>query len=104
MRDELNIRAELTLSANSVALYIAGRTNGRFSVCESLVLAEADETLCHAPVAYLKASECQVLMDDLWRAGIRPTEGAGTAGSMRATENHLADMRKIVAAKLGVEL
>ena len=38
----------------------------------------------------------QVLMDDLWSCGIRPTEGAGSAGSLKATEYHLEDMRKLV--------
>lgn len=38
----------------------------------------------------------QTLMDDLWNAGLRPTEGTGSAGSLRATESHLADLRKIV--------
>jgi len=41
----------------------------------------------------------QELMDDLWRCGIRPTDGAGTAGSMAATERHLEDMRKLVFEK-----
>jgi len=42
----------------------------------------------------------QVLMDDLWRCGIRPTEGAGSAGSLAATERHLADLQKIVFGHL----
>lgn len=32
----------------------------------------------------------QVLMDDLWRCGVRPTEGAGSAGHAAATAKHLA--------------
>lgn len=49
--------------------------------------------------------ECaQGLMDDLWKCGIRPTEGAGTAGSMAAAQKHLADMRAIVSKKLGIVL
>ena len=43
-------------------------------------------------------------MGDLWNAGYRPTEGAGSAGSLRATEKHLNDMRKIVSKDLEVEL
>ena len=46
----------------------------------------------------------QILMDDLWKCGIRPTEGAGTAGSMAAAQKHLADMRAIVSKKLGIAL
>lgn len=38
----------------------------------------------------------QQLMDDLWRCGLRPTEGKGSAGQLTATEYHLEDMRKLV--------
>lgn len=37
----------------------------------------------------------QILIDDLWKCGFRPTEGTGSAGSLKATENHLKDMRDI---------
>lgn len=46
----------------------------------------------------------QTLMDDLWTAGFRPTEGSGSAGSLKATENHLNDFRKIVAKTLDIDL
>ena len=38
----------------------------------------------------------QELMDSLWECGVRPTEGTGSAGSLKATERHLADMQKLV--------
>jgi len=41
----------------------------------------------------------QVMMDDLWNCGVRPTEGSGSAGSLKATQNHLEDMRKLVFKK-----
>ncbi len=41
----------------------------------------------------------QQLMDELWRAGIRPTEGQGSAGAMAAVERHLEDMRTLVFKK-----
>jgi hypothetical protein len=41
----------------------------------------------------LNASEAQVLMDDLWACGVRPTEGAGSAGAMAATQAHLRDLQ-----------
>jgi len=62
---------------------------------ENIILTTAD------PGQYLPASlqltndQAQTLMDDLWRAGLRPTEGTGSAGALKAVENHLADMRKI---------
>ena len=44
--------------------------------------------------------EAQVVMDDLWAAGYRPTEGAGSAGALKATEYHLEDMRKLVFMRI----
>lgn len=38
---------------------------------------------------------CQALMDNLYAAGFRPTEAAGSAGQREALERHLEDMRTI---------
>jgi len=40
--------------------------------------------------------QAQELIDKLWMAGYRPTEGKGSAGVLAATERHLADMRRLV--------
>lgn len=50
------------------------------------------------PPATLTVSpqQAQQFMDALWQCGLRPTEGSGSAGSLAATERHLADMRALV--------
>lgn len=40
-------------------------------------------------------TQAQRMMDELWDCGIRPTQGAGSAGSLAATQAHLEDMRSI---------
>jgi hypothetical protein len=45
----------------------------------------------------------QELVDDLWRAGIRPVDAAGSAGQLDATQHHLQDMRQIAFKVLGVD-
>lgn len=47
------------------------------------------------PMMTLKIDAAQQLMDELWRCGLRPTEGTGSAGSLAATQAHLKDMREI---------
>ena len=47
------------------------------------------------PCFELRADEMQQLMDELWRVGMRPSEGSGSAGALAATQHHLADMRTI---------
>ena len=50
----------------------------------------------------IDATAAQVLMDDLWGCGIRPSEGASSAGAMLATQNHLKDMRRLVFSLMGL--
>ncbi len=51
----------------------------------------------------LRMEQAQVLMDDLWNAGVRPTEGAGSAGAMRAAQAHIADLRRVAFKVLGID-
>ena len=52
------------------------------------------------PAMQLMDAQAQDLMDKLWAAGYRPTEGSGSAGSLAATERHLEDMRQLVFESL----
>lgn len=54
------------------------------------------------PCITLTQHEAQQLMDELWQCGLRPSEGSGSAGSLAATERHLADMKKIAFHALKV--
>ena len=62
----------------------------------NILFTECEEGLIIDPSVHIENKEAQVLIDDLWAAGYRPTEGTGSAGSLAATERHLADMRKLV--------
>ena len=73
------------------------------SVGVRVQMEEREEGVPVDPTFHLGRDEAQTLMDDLWNAGFRPTEGTGSAGSLRATEKHLDDMRRIAFKHLGVE-
>lgn len=44
----------------------------------------------------------QQLVDALWQCGLRPSEGSGSAGALKATETHLKDMQEISRRLLGM--
>jgi len=69
----------------------------------SLTYAPIKEYTVPPPTITMSKQEAQVLMDSLWDSGIRPTEGAGSAGSLAATQKHLQDMRKIVFKQLKIK-
>ncbi len=54
------------------------------------------EAIHHPPILTLSNKQAQELMDDLYSCGVRPTEGTGSAGSLKATQDHLKDMQKLV--------
>jgi hypothetical protein len=56
---------------------------------------EASEVFPDSSIIHIRYEVAQRLMDDLWNCGLRPTEGTGSAGSLKATQTHLEDMRKI---------
>jgi len=66
------------------------------ATAEPIVMTERQEGELAKPSFEIDHKQAQVLMDDLWVAGLRPTEGAGSAGALAATQRHLEDMRKLV--------
>jgi len=58
-------------------------------------LTEEEQMHSRMPTASIKMEAAQLLMDDLWQCGLRPSEGTGSAGALMATQKHLDDMRKL---------
>jgi len=75
----------------------------RIAIAEPLTFKEeANDGQEVAPFLSLGPDEWQALMDEMWRAGVRPTAGAGTASEASATQRHLDDMRKLAFHALKV--
>lgn len=85
-----------------IGIYIY--SEDRKSVFESITVRRLEEavTVAH-PIVRIKPDEARRLMDDLWRAGVRPTDGSGSSGQLAATERHLADMKLIAFKGLGIK-
>ncbi len=94
---------------NSIAIKIAQVGENYVAIAEPLRLCELTEeerrnAVSYAPALILNRDAAQALIDELWSVGVRPTEGTGSAGSLAATERHLADMRALIAKTLSVEM
>ena len=69
-------------------------------VAAPLTMVEIEEGAFMEPALSLTNQAAQGLMDELWRCGLRPSEGSGSAGSLAATERHLKDMQTIAMGAL----
>lgn len=107
--ETLSIRCDKRYFSNNIDIaIIAENFNGARYVAKPLELELVpDNLLISQPTATLSPKDAQILMDELWNCGVRPSEGTGSAGSLAATEKHLKDMRGIAIGLLrkdGIEL
>lgn len=56
------------------------------------------------PALELSPTDAQALMDELYRAGVRPTRMESSDGALAATERHLKDMQAIAFGVLATEV
>lgn len=91
---------------------LAGRhlPDGRFEAVTSLTIETLPPGSSHPGVsAQLNASEAQALLEELWKAGLRPRDARdyGTTGHVKALEKHAETMEAIAIGLLrrdGVEV
>lgn len=95
MSSDLAIRAQAAPWHNGIEIMI---TDGDAVAC-NLSMEKVPEGQTVAPTMTITNQAAQSLMDELWHAGLRPSEGSGSAGSLKATERHLEDMRTLVFSR-----
>ena len=54
------------------------------------------------PSICLGMPAAQMLMNELWTCGLRPSEGVSSTGQIEAMQSHLDDFRKIVFKRLDI--
>lgn len=97
----LEVRAQREPWRDGVELLALVRDDRGTSVARPVILERIEEgAYVSEPTMRLTNQGAQMLMDELWRCGLRPSEGAGSAGSLAATERHLKDMQAVAMGLL----
>jgi hypothetical protein len=92
---ETLIRAQRELWNDTIAIHMAERKPFGLFVAQTATFTEQPEGSFHEPFLRLQLADAQRLMNELWDCGLRPSEGTGSAGSLKETEKHLTDMQRI---------
>lgn len=95
-------RANYALSYHLYMRVIRKLPDGIMSIDEAIniqlkTLTPEDVGVERAPLLELEPEAAQNLMDQLYQAGLRPSDTPNTASALAATEHHLNDMRKMVS-------
>lgn len=77
--------------------------NGRRCVARRIEFSPLEEGAFAEPTCRLGRAEAQVLLDDLWAAGYRPTSERIGPDGLKNIERHLQDMRAIAFSKLRLD-
>lgn len=97
MHGDLKIYGGYDWSYGSFAIVFSKELqNGDIEVAQPLVMKTTKRGLITEPCVRLQQNEAQQLFDLLWKEGYRPKDGTGNAGHIKAMDNHLQDMRKLV--------
>lgn len=89
-------------AAHEVFMYCRA-SDGTYMNARGVEMSPLTAGLRANPALYLEPGELQGLMDELWRAGVRPTEGHASTGQLAAIQAHLADLRTLTFHTLKVK-
>jgi hypothetical protein len=96
IKKQIEVRAYLDPTRNyAIRLFGYSQEGDNRSVVDDVIMKDVGRYDSCNSFLDIEKSQAQVLMDDLWSCGIRPSEGSGSAGSLAATQKHLDDMRTI---------
>jgi hypothetical protein len=88
-------RGDLCCGPDRINLYAFQKKGANRFGAQPLVFQAVEYAETLSPFVEIENRHAQQLMDDLWDAGIRPSEGTGSAGTLAATQQHLADIKTV---------
>lgn len=91
-----SIRPSFATFGFDVSIGIKDFGDNKISVFGLSSVAEHEYGTVPHPTLQLSSDEAVKLMDELWRNGIRPSNGEGSVGQIGAVTAHLDDMRRLV--------
>jgi len=104
VEDQLKVFVQNNQCSFGLSVYVLDTgEDGVQRLGREIEFAEYDPTTVNSPTLSLGNHTAQMLIDQLWNCGIRPSEGSGSAGQLASTQRHLADMRAIAAKFLRVQ-
>ena len=77
-----------------INIYTEDRETGALHVSDCLTMNPHKNGEPVAPTVNMSREELELLMDDLWRNGIRPSNGEGNVGQIGAIKDNLKDLRE----------
>lgn len=96
MTEAWHINAQREVWSDAIAIRLGVKAESGFAVAMPLTMQVIEPGSLIEPTLRLPLGAAQRLMDELWQAGVKPSQSIGSAGQVEAIKYHLEDMRKLV--------
>lgn len=100
----LQFRFQNDVVNDDISMYCRQTSNGKRYYAKKMEFQEHEDGVWVDPIARISHTDAQQIMDGLWQCGLRPSEGTGSAGSLKATQDHLDTVKKILGHSIGITL
>lgn len=96
----IQLRAERSFEMNGFRIHCYERVDAEHIavVSNPLVLEVVPFPSRDTTLLSIHEEQAQVLMDDLWRAGVRPTDFQDPGGEVAAQRAHITDLQRVLDA------
>ena len=101
--NKTNVRMQRDIFSGNIQVRLMDDRDGQLWVAQPVELKELREGYYAPPFLTIDQTTAQMIVDELWQCGLRPSEGTGSAGALAATEKHLHDMKKIAFKALKID-
>ena len=94
--DHGSVLIERRPATDAYAVHLAKHVGQETFVVREIVTDKVEDDILFQPLEpplLVGHQMCQQFLDELWRAGFRPSRGRHTAGELKATQAHLQDMQ-----------
>lgn len=95
MKEDIKVRAQAVNFRDAVEFIIRQKqSDGKIALAEPIIMKSHNPPFLHCPPTFsLSLTSAQILMDDLWNCGLRPTEARDGNEVIAAIKAHLADVQ-----------
>jgi len=91
-----HINAQREIWSDAIAIRFGIKSESGFAVAMPAMMVTIEPGEMTQPMLKLPLEAAQRLMDELWQAGVKPSQSIGSTGQVEAIKYHLEDMRKLV--------
>lgn len=96
---DIEFHLEPIMWSGAIQLWMRQRLPNGFAIATKIEMSKMsseEPQEIHNPLMTFDTAAAQQLMDELWKCGLRPSEGTGSAGQLASVQYHLEDMRRLV--------